>query len=329
MDLNTHIAGVGRYLPKRVIDNETLAAELGVTPQAIFERSGVISRHRADAEETSSMMAARAAEEALADAGIEAKDLDLILNASGLPEQAIPDMAPLIQRHLGLSASGIPSFSIHSTCLSFLSAVEVASAFIQLGRFKRVLICSSEIPSAGLNRAEIKTAGLLGDAAAAVVLTPSPEGSASRIHSIGFSTYSEGAYLTQVPGGGTRLHPMKPEAKPEDGYFQMQGYAVLQMALRYGPEAFERIWPGLSRGLGDIEVAITHQPSAAGMEGFAHFFGRERLVVTLPKLGNCVAASIPATLYEAVSTGRLKRGQRALMVGTGAGLSIGGIVFTY
>jgi 3-oxoacyl-[acyl-carrier-protein] synthase-3 len=275
-------------------------------------------------------MAAEAAREALDEARLEPRDLNLIINASGTAEQAIPDMGALLQRQLGLGNSGIPSMTVHNTCLSFLAAMDVASNYLSSGRYTNILIASSDISSCGINLKEPESATLVGDAAAAVVVTRSGDGDRSAIHHANFRTYGDGAYLTTIMGGGSALHPSKPGHNPDNDLFHMDGSAVLRMVRRIDEAFLEELYPGLSKSLLDIDIVVPHQASRVGLHMLRRFGWPEAKVMqTLGWLGNCVAASIPATLYQAVRDGSLKRGEKLLLVGTGAGLSIGGLVMTY
>ncbi len=323
------IIGVGRYLPERVVPSREVEALCGLPAGWIERRSGVRERRWVSGE-TSSSMGAAAAREAVADAGLALTDIDLILNASGTPEQAIPDGGPLIQRQLGLGASGIASLSVHATCLSFLAALDLSANLLATGRYKHILIVSAEIGSVGINVREPESASLMGDAAAAVVVTRTPEGEAACLQAARLETYGDGADLTAIRGGGSRAHPNHPGTRPEDNLFHMDGPQVLRMALRYSGGFLERLRPGLSKGLGSIRLVVPHQPSKMGLKAMEMFgWPSEQIVRTLDHLGNCVAASIPCTLYEAVCGGRLRRGEEVLLVGTGAGLSIGGVILTY
>lgn len=333
------ITGLGRYLPKCIVPNAELEERFGLDAGWIADKTGVLERRRADISggETASVMGAAAVAEALDEAGLAPKELDLIINASGTAEQAIPDGGPLIQRELGLGRSGIQCFTVHATCLSFITALDVAASMITAGTHRRIAIVSSEIGSMGVSGVDPKSESLWGDAAAAVIVEPTGEGESSALERLLFRTWSEGADLTSIRGGGTKLHPSRPDAVPEDLHFQMDGQAVLQMCMRRAGRFFADLHPSLRRDGMDgahagerIDVAITHQPSKAGLEGMQRFgVLPERTVVTLDRLGNCVAASLPCTLYEAVRSGQLARGQRALFFGTGAGLSMAGALLTF
>ena len=323
------IVGVGRYLPDHIVPSSEVEKLCGLRPGWIERHSGVRERRWATAE-TSSYMGAQAAREAVAEAGLKLSEIDLILNASGTPEQAIPDGGPLIQRQLGLGASGIACLSVHATCLSFLVGLDVSANLLATGRYRHILIVSSEVASHGINFKEPESASLMGDGAAAAVVSATPPGEASGVQAARLETYGEGADMTAIRGGGTGRHPNDPATRPEDNLFHMDGPQVLRMAVRYSGDFLEKLRPGLSTGLGTIKLVVPHQPSLMGlkvMQGFG--WPAERIVKTLDYLGNCVSASIPLTLYDAVRGGRIQRGEELLIVGTGAGLSIGGLILTY
>jgi len=327
------IIGVGRYLPERIVTNTELEQQFKLNKGWIARRNGVMERRRADVAkgETPSFMAEHASREALADAGLEPKQLDLIINASGIPEQAIPDGGPLLQRRLGLGASGITAMSVHTTCLSFLAALDVAASFIATQRYKNILISSSEIGSVGVYGTHPKSESLWGDAAAAAVITATPDHEPSCLERVTFKTYGDGADFTACHGAGAKRHPRYPDTSAEDCRFIMQGKEVLDMAMRKGPEFFASFYPlALKQDFSEIDVVVPHQPSRAGLLGMAQFgIPREKTVTTLETLGNCVAASLPSTLYHAIRTQRLQRGNRLMLFGTGAGLSMAGAMLIY
>jgi 3-oxoacyl-[acyl-carrier-protein] synthase III len=322
------IIGVGHYLPKRVVQSSEIEQRYNYEEGWIERKQGVTERRWIE-DETASFMAAQAAKEAVADAGMEFTDIDLILNASGTPEQLIPDTACLIQRELGLGDSGIACMTIHTTCLSFLSGMDVSANLLATGRYENILVVSSDISSNNLNFEHPESSTLFGDLAAAAVVTRTPQGEPSCVHAAHFETYGDGAEFTQIPAGGTRLNPIFPQKK-EDYYFHMDGPAVLKHTLKVAPQFLERLQPGLSKGLGDIKLVIPHQASKVALEAHAMVgMDKDHMMITIEKLGNCIAASLPNALYEAIKQGRLARGDKALLLGTGAGLSLGGIILTY
>ncbi len=326
------ILGMGRYLPERVVNNAEVEALIGLPSGTIDNSHAGVRERRWVVDETGSWLAAQAAKAALSDAGLEPGDLDLIINGSGTQEQAIPDGGPLIQRHLGLEGSGIPAFSTHSTCLSFLVGLNVAANFLATGQHERILVTSGDIASHALNSKQPEAFMLFGDAAAAVVVTRTPPGEVSCMSSFVYRTFGEGAYLTAVMGGGTRKHPNMPDASPEDNLFHMDGKAVYLMAVEHAPKTLAMLRPSiLTEGLGSIKAVIPHQASGLALGAMTQRLGwpLERIAVTLDKLGNTIGASIPVTLVEARDQGMFDRGDEIMLFGTGAGLSIGAAILTY
>lgn len=329
--MNVQILGTGRYLPQKICHSFELEKQLGLKPGFIERRNGVRSRHIADQSkgETTSQMCAWAAEQALLAAEMKKEEIDLILFASAAHEQAIPDTAPLVQQKLGLGESGIPCFSVHSTCLSFLTALDVATSFIVSKRYSNILIVCCELSSTSLNPEDPKTYTLFGDAAAAVVLGPTQMNFQSKILHTHFSTFGTAAKLTEVPGCGTMLHPNNPKATFQDNTFRMKGKEILRYSLKKAPDVFEKIWPGLSNGVKDFDIIVPHQPSKVGMKAMSRYLPPEKTITTLAEYGNCVSVSLPITLDKAIRTKRLKRGHKCLMFGTGAGLTIAGTAIVY
>lgn len=330
MSLPLKIIGVGRYLPERVVPSSEVERICGIKPGWIERHTGVKERRWVGPKETGSFMAAEAAREAVKDAGLQLSDIDLILCASGTPEQTIPDNSALIQRQLGLGESGTSCMSVHITCLSFLLAMDLASSMLAVNRYRNILIVSADISSVALNFRDPESAALFGDAAAACVVTRTPEGEASEVKAVRFETYSIGAHLTEIRGGGSRLHPANPETRPEDNLFSMAGPKVYRLARQHQDKFFERLRPGLSKSPGSIDLVIPHQASLLALRALRrNGIDDDQVVITLDRFGNCVATSLPLTLYEAVKTGRLKRGHELLFGGTGAGLTLGGMILTY
>lgn len=329
MNLPLRILGTGEYLPERVVTSAEAEDACGWPRGWAERRSGVRERRRADPRrETNAFMGARAAEAALAAAGLRATDVDLVLNASGTQQQPIPDTSALVAAELGVS--GLRGHSVHATCLSFLVALDTAAALLALHRARRVLIVSSDIGSVGLSPDQPEAFTLIGDGAAAVVVDRTPPDGASALHESRFEVYPEGAHHTEIPGGGTHRNPHQPDVPLADFTFRMDGPRVLRLAREHAPGFLERLRPGLSSGLGDIDVVVPHQASLAGLRLLSRFgWPEEKVESTLATLGNCVAASLPITLHRAVVAGRLRRGGRALLVGTGAGFSLGGLILTY
>lgn len=324
--LGLQLLGTGQALPRREVTTTEVAALCGVNAKVATTRTGVHTRRWLSGEETAPRLGADAARQALSNANLDLGDIDVLINASGSQPQPIPDGAALIARELGLN--GRAAYSMHGTCLSFLLALRHAALLLSAGQARRVLIVSSEAGSRGLNYAQAESSLLIGDGAAAVVLGPATHPGQGLLTSR-FETYPEGADHTRIRGGGTLLTPRDPQATPEDFTFDMHGLQVLKLAAQVVPAFLERLRPGLSVGLSGIDRVIPHQASQAGLKMMQrHGWPANQIEVTLPHLGNVIAASLPLTLHQAVSSGRANPGDTLLLVGTGAGLTAGGVIWT-
>jgi 3-oxoacyl-[acyl-carrier-protein] synthase-3 len=330
-DLNwrVRVAGTGQYLPGRRVPSQEIEARVGLPDGWALANSGVAFRHWAGPLERASSMGALAAAEACSRAGLQPHDMQLILNASGSVERAIPDGGPLLQQALGLGSSGIPSFSVHATCLSFLAGLELAAERIHFGRVDRALVVSSEIASVALDFTSPEVCTLFGDGAAAVVLERSPAGSRSAIHRVAWLTMGVDADLTTVRGCGTFRHPHATETRHEDALFQMQGSRTLKRAIRLVPRLLEEL--GLDDAMRQqVRWVASHQASRVALEYVAQLgFDRAAIISTLARTGNCIAASIPLAFDQGVTEGQIKRGDLGLMIGTGAGMSVAGVLMTF
>lgn len=277
-------------------------------------------------DETSSFMGAEAATLALAAAHWDAASIDLLIGACGVMEQPIPSTAALVQRRLGLGASGIPAFDVNQTCLSFLVALDIAAMGLALGRWRRVLIVSADIASAGLDAAPPKLRALFGDGAAAVCVEPAGDGAgllASRIE-----TYGDGAELAQLRSGGTRLRPDAGADFLAGASFEMDAIGIFRAAARYLPALLERVLGEAGLTSEDIDLVVPHQASAPALEHLRRTLGGDpaRIVDIFAARGNQIAASLPVALAHAAAEGRLRPGATLLLLGSGAGLSLGAAV---
>jgi 3-oxoacyl-[acyl-carrier-protein] synthase-3 len=323
------IAGVGRYLPPRVVPSSELEQKHGLPAGWCVEKQGVKERRWVN-DESASFMGAEAAKEAVRDAGLELSDIDLILNGSGTPEQALPDNGPLFQRELGLGRSGVPSFSINASCLSFLVGLEVAANYLNAKRFSNILVIASDVSSTSLNYDRPENFTLFGDAAAAVVVTLPKAGEKSAIHGVHMTTHGFGAEFSQVRGGGTRKHANDKRTTPQDNVLQMNGAELMKVNFEYYPRCYETLW---SRAGGitpdDCKYVIPHQPSRVVLDYLGLHYDEEKIVRINDRFGNCVGASAPLAIYESVKALDLRRGDRAVLTGTGSGVSFFGMVITY
>lgn len=316
------ILGTGVAEPSRVVRTVDLAAEIGVDPEWAVAHTGVEERRWLGAGETALELGAEAVRRAVAEAGLTLGDVDVLLNASGSQLQPIPDGAALIAGALGWD--GLVAYSLHGTCLSALAALQHAGLLIAAGQARHAVIVSTEGGSVGINPAQPESALLFGDGAAALVVGPATrEGQGIVAHR--WETHPAGAGTTEIRGGGTLLHPR--DAQPEDLMFDMRGLAVLRLAHRLTPAFLEALRPGLSTGLPGVDLVVPHQASRAALQLMGRLgWDRERIVVTLPRVGNMIGASIPHALATARAQGRLEGAREILLVGTGAGLTLAGTI---
>ena len=315
------ITGWGYYLPPNIETAEQLSKKINKSPDWIMSRAGVSERRVSELDVDA--MGAIAAKKAIGDK----PPPDLIINASGVPKQTIPDTSVFIQNELGYE--GIPSFSVHSTCLSFITAINVAGSLIQSNAYNNILIVSSDRGTRGRNFNEPESAALLGDASAAVYLEPSD----ANIGVVDFemTSWPKGAHLTEVRGGGTNLHPQDSKTKNEDNLFSMDGPEVFKYTL---PKVYEMILKILKRNnlsQPDIDLLIPHQASGKGVRAYSKFggFNKNKVMDIVDKTGNCVAASLPLALAMAFEKNMINKNSTILLVGTGAGLSIASTIIKF
>ncbi|OWR31767.1 3-oxoacyl-ACP synthase [Saccharibacillus sp. O23] len=325
------ITGTGKYLPGSGIDAEEIDRRLGAEPGWVLRKTSVANRHFVG-EETASQMGANAAREALQAAGLQFADIDCLVCASGTMQQPIPCTASLIQEALGEQESGVPCFDVNSTCLSFVTALDVMSYLIDAGRYRRILIVSTEIASKGLNWSNKESAALFGDGAAAAVVERAPENEASRILHAEMTTHSGGAHHSEIRGGGSGVPAsLYEEDRAADYLFSMDGEGIFRQASRLLPDFMDRLLGGAGLAMSEFKLVVPHQGSVMAMRLLQRKLGisEEQMLYIAPHYGNVIAASIPLGLDMAVREGRLERGDRVLLVGTSAGLSLGGAALVY
>ncbi|MBD2847605.1 beta-ketoacyl-ACP synthase III [Paenibacillus sp. IB182496] len=329
---NVKILGTGEYVPATTLTDLEMDERLGMPPGWSRRTTDVQSRHFAAPGERAAVMGARAAEAALEAASLALEDVDCLVCASGTRQQALPCTAVFIQEAMQAGQSGIPAFDIDATCLSFLTALDVMSSLVAVGRYRRVLIVSAEIASVGLDWTHKESAALFGDGAAAAVIGPADEAGPSRILAASLRTYSAGAAFSEIRAGGTLRHPDGPTpAAAQDYRFAMNGPAIFKMASRLLPDFARELLTASDTTMAAIQAVVPHQGSALAMRLLERKLGiaREQLVYITPTRGNTIAASIPMGLHAAIGSGRVKRGDRVLLLGTAAGLTLGGVVLDY
>lgn len=323
------IVGSGIYLPQKV--SSAIIEEKYNIPKGWAEKySGVRSRHHVTTESVG-FMAARAIEKALAVSSMKVSDLDLIISAGATFDFPLPNQSSVVKSELedGLLSS-VGTFDVDTTCLSFVSAFEVAAKFLDGSQYRNIVVVSSEISSKGLNAKNFETQTLFGDGAAAFILSYD-ESHESHFVKGGLKTYTEGVFHTIIKGGGNQYF-FKDYPYDEDLHsFDMKGKKLLRLAKQKGPEFIQWFFEKLGVAANDIQVVIPHQASKVGIEIFkkALPFEEEKIKENISAHGNCIAASIPILLHQTIEAGELKRGEYCMLVGTSAGFSIGAVVFKY
>ena len=323
------VLGTGGYLPPGVRGNDEVAEACGVSAQWILERTGVRRRHLAEPGVAASDLAAEAVRRALADAGLTAADLDLLVLATSGPDELGPSTACRVQAAIG-ARRGV-AFDVTAACSGWLFGARVArdylSSDITGARYAAVVGC--EVYSRFIDPADRATAVLFADGAAAAVLGPVPAGRGFAPIVLGSDGTHAGDVL--VPAGGSRW-PASAQTLADGGHkIHMDGKAVREFILEIFPKAAHAALEREGLKPEDIDAVITHQPNplllrrACDEAGFPP----ERLVVIGDEAGNIGAGSLPYALAEAAGTGRLRPGSRALLVAFGAGLTWGSTVLTW
>jgi 3-oxoacyl-[acyl-carrier-protein] synthase-3 len=324
------IAGIGKHLPGRVITSAALEQRLGLPAGWIERKTGVRERRHVGPGETQSRMGAAAGRAAVADAGAALADVDLIICASGGQEQPVPCTAALIQRELGLAEAGVPGFDVNSTCLSFVQGLDVAAHYIGGGGYRAVLVIATEAPSTAIDWSEHESAVLLGDGAAAVLVTPAADGD-GLMYQAAFTLDARGAGLAEVRGGGTAHPAHHPDTTAAMTRFHMQGPRIFRYAQRQSVPFIARYAAGLPFPLDSLGAVCAHQASLTALRLTARACGfrAEQVLENIATHGNCVAASIPLVLHDGVRAGRIRRGDRVLLAGTAAGTSVGALALVF
>ena len=325
------LLGTGHALPTKTVTSAELDHQLNQRTGTVERVGGFRQRYFAAHNETAADLAAKAGRRALDAAGITLADIDCLVAASGTMDQGMPCNAALIHRELGLSTRAIPAFDINASCLGFLAALDTLSWPIAAGRYKRVLVVAADIASCGLDWNKLESSAIFGDGAAAAVLGPSIDGG-SRLIASELNTLSEGADLCSIPAGGSRYHPTRIN-QPFDELtkFRMDGKGVFKLAAAHLPAFVERLLERAKLTRDQLDWIVPHQASQLALShlskrlGFTH----NKVINIFAEHGNQVAASLPTALDIAIRDGRIQRGHRLLLLGAGAGLSLGGVVLEY
>ncbi|NPA42278.1 MAG: ketoacyl-ACP synthase III [Aquificae bacterium] len=309
--MGTKIAGTGIYLPKEVLTNFDLEKMVETSDEWITTRTGIKERRIAK-EESVVEMAKEASLQALEGAGVDAKDIDVVIVATLTPDKRFPSTACLLQAQLGIDKAY--AFDLSAACSGFLYALEVADGLLRSGKAEKVLVVGVEKLSEIVDWSDRSTCVLFGDGAGAVVLERSEEES----DILASKMYSDGS-LWDI------LYADK------CGYIRMKGRELFKVAVRNMEEACREVLKGAGVSPEEISLVIPHQANVRIINSLADKLEipRDKVFVNIDRYGNTSAASIPIALHEAIEEGKLKRGDLVLMTAMGGGLTWGALLLRY
>jgi 3-oxoacyl-[acyl-carrier-protein] synthase-3 len=317
------IAGVGSYAPAKVLTNEDLSKMVDTTDEWIRTRSGIRERHIAAPDEACSDLALKAATAALADAKVNAADIDLLIVATCTPDLPLPSTACLVQHKLGIPAHAT-CFDIAAACSGFLYALEIAYGQLQTNRYKRALIIGAEKLSSITDWTDRSTCVLFGDGAGAAVLTKSDEPGRGIL---GTDLGADGEFVDNlyIPAGGSRTPASAESVAKHDHCIHMNGREVFKSAVRVMETVAREMMEQHQLTPDQISLVIPHQANIRIIEALAGKLELplDKFVVNLDRYGNTSSATIPLALDEARRAGRIKPGDLTLLVAFGAGLTYG------
>ena len=328
MNIFARVAGTGSYLPEQRLTNQDLVERLAksgleTSDEWISTRSGISARHFAAKDELTSDLAVKAAQAALASAGITSEDLDLIILSTSTPDHlgGFPSTACVVQDKLG-AHTACAAFDVQAVCAGFTYALATADAFIRTGSYKKVLVIGAETFSRILDFQDRGTCVLFGDGAGAVVLEASHEPGilATALHADGSQRN-----ILCVPGraGNGEVH-----GSP---FMTMDGQAVFKLAVKVLEQVAHEVLEKAHLKPEQIDWLVPHQANIRIMEGTAKKMGMsmDKVIVTVHEHGNTSAASIPLALDAGVRSGQIKRGQYLLLEGVGGGFAWGAVALKY
>jgi 3-oxoacyl-[acyl-carrier-protein] synthase-3 len=317
MGQRSQVAGCGAYLPERVVTNCELADRLDTSDEWIRQRTGIGERRVAAPGELTSDLAFRAAQRALASAGMSGGDLDLLVLATATPDNTFPATAAKVQARLGMRRGA--AFDVQAVCAGFIFALSVADNALRLGQARTALVIGAETFSRILDWEDRGTCVLFGDGAGALVLKavsgPSPSGRfilSNHLHSDG-RQYD----ILYVDGG--------PSSTQATGLLRMQGREVFRQAVQHLSEVIDETLGANNLTGADIDWLVPHQANSRIIDAMGRKLGLspDKIVMTIERHANTSAASIPLALEAAVDDGRIKPGHLVLMEALGGGLSWG------
>jgi 3-oxoacyl-[acyl-carrier-protein] synthase III len=313
------VLGCGSYLPEQVVTNAQLAARIDTSDDWIVQRTGIRERHVAAEGEFTSHLAIRAAQAALANAGIDAQSIELIVLATSTPDNTFPATAVAVQHGLGINHGA--AFDLQAVCSGFVFALATADNFLRTGAYKRALVIGAETFSRILDWNDRGTCVLFGDGAGAIVLEAQeqPGVAASDLGVLTTHLRSDGRHKAKlfVDGG--------PSSTQTVGHLRMEGREVFKHAVGMITDVIVDAFEATGLNADNIDWFVPHQANKRIIDASAHklHIAPQKVVLTVDRHGNTSAASIPLALSVALKDGRIKRGDLVLLEAMGGGFTWG------
>jgi len=318
------ITALGCYVPPRVLTNHELEQMVDTNDQWITERTGIRERHIADPEIATSDMAIAAAKCALAMRGVDASDLDAILVCTVTPDHMFPSTACLVQHAIG--AQGAWGFDLIAACSGFLYGLTTAAHFVAAGAHKKVLVIGSDTMSRIIDYKDRNTCVLFGDGAGAMLIEPASEDEPGigYIDFLGELDGSGGPFLRQ-PAGGSRLPASHETVDARQHFVHQEGGQVFKYASRKMYEVCRDLLARNNFTADDVGIMIPHQANKRIIVAAAERleFPLERVMINIQNYGNTTAGTLPLATRDAITQGRLKKGDLVLFAVVGAGYTVG------
>jgi len=319
MSVRSVVLGTGSALPKRRVTNEELAETVETSDAWIVERTGIRCRYLAGEDETTASLATDAGRRALAAAGVDAAEIDLIVLATATPDQTFPSSATKVQAALGIN--DCIAFDVHAVCTGFLYALSVADSMLRSGNARKALVIGSETFSRILDWTDRATCVLFGDGAGALVL--GAEATESGI--LATKLHADGRHndLLFVDGG--------PSTTGTVGKLRMKGREVFRHAVVNLADVMNEVLEATGLTAADVDWVVPHQANARILDATAKKLGlpREKVVVTVNEHANTSAASVPLAFDTAIRDGRIKRGDLVVLEAMGGGFTWGAAALRY
>ncbi|WP_172194409.1 beta-ketoacyl-ACP synthase III [Saccharibacillus qingshengii] len=321
------VIGTGKYVPERILGNAELEQMVDTNDEWIVSRTGIRERHIAAPEQATSDLAYEAAVRALESAGMTADQLDLIVVATVTPDTSFPSTACILQDKLG--AKKAAAFDLGAACSGFVYSLAAATGFIQNGMYNNALVIGADTLSRITDYTDRNTCVLFGDGAGAVILGEVPEGRGFQSFDLGAE--GAGGGLLKQAAGGSRLPASQETIDQRQHFIQMNGRDVFKFAVRVMGSATEEVLRKADMTKDDIDLFIPHQANIRIIQSAMQRLdlSEDRVMINVDKYANTSAASIPLALVEAYEQGRIKEGDRVVMVGFGGGLTWGGAALVW